>query len=96
MSCKNVDECMWKPCAMGEHSVCTDTIGGYECACKEGYELQTKIGKRDKGGGKCKLIQVDECATGLHDCDKNALCIDTEESFKCACPEGKHFENSSY
>lgn len=52
---------------MGEHATCTDTLGSYACACKEGYELENKTGKRDKGGGKCRLIPVDECETGAHD-----------------------------
>lgn len=52
---------------MGEHAVCTDTIGSFACACKDGYELENKTGKRDKGGGKCRLIPVDECGTGAHD-----------------------------
>ena len=96
MSCENIDECKFNPCAMGEHSICTDTIGGYECSCKEGYELQTKAGKPDKGGGNCKLIQVNECTAGLHNCDENAICIDTEDSFKCECPEGKKFEKNLF
>ena len=64
--CVNIDECQHNPCGMGEHSVCTDTIGSYECSCQEGYELLNKTGKKDKGGGKCKEIKVemDECELG--------------------------------
>lgn len=28
---------------------------------------------------------VNECETGQHDCDRNAKCIDTFESYTCAC-----------
>ncbi len=31
---------------------------------------------------------VDECALGLHDCDVNATCTDTEEAWTCACNVG--------
>lgn len=31
---------------------------------------------------------VNECALGTHDCDGNADCIDTPESFSCKCKSG--------
>lgn len=36
---------------------------------------------------------IDECATGTHDCDRNARCIDTDESFICTCREGFNDES---
>lgn len=35
-----------------------------------------------------QICLVDECAMGKHDCDPNAECIDTAESFICTCKEG--------
>ena len=34
------------------------------------------------------LSDDNECESGGHDCDENALCINTEGSYKCDCNEG--------
>ena len=34
------------------------------------------------------LSDDNECESGAHDCDENALCINTEGSYKCDCNEG--------
>ena len=31
---------------------------------------------------------IDECASGTHSCDRNAMCTNTEGSFNCACYPG--------
>lgn len=33
-------------------------------------------------------VDVDECAAGTHECDKNADCFNTEGSYACACKAG--------
>ena len=35
-----------------------------------------------------ELDEIDECATNDHDCDSNATCTDTLESYTCACNLG--------
>ena len=32
-------------------------------------------------------LDIDECYTGLHNCDKNANCTNNEGSFTCTCKE---------
>lgn len=36
----------------------------------------------------CPLTVIDECASGKHDCDKSARCVDTDDSYICVCPHG--------
>ena len=31
---------------------------------------------------------IDECASGNHSCDRDAMCTNTEGSFNCACLPG--------
>jgi len=33
-------------------------------------------------------VGVNECAAGMHDCQTNATCVDTPESFTCQCNNG--------
>ena len=33
-------------------------------------------------------IDVDECATLTHSCDRNSMCTNTEGSFSCVCYPG--------
>ena len=34
------------------------------------------------------LLDIDECITGLNNCDVNATCTNTNGSYFCACFEG--------
>ena len=31
---------------------------------------------------------VDECSTNVHNCDSNAVCSDTDDSYSCDCVVG--------
>uniref|UniRef100_A0A914R295 EGF-like domain-containing protein n=1 Tax=Parascaris equorum TaxID=6256 RepID=A0A914R295_PAREQ len=53
----------------------------------------TTIGEIQKQEHAVSCTLIDECAAGTHDCDRNARCIDTDESFICTCHEGFNDES---
>ena len=70
-------------CLEGTHDcdpsfgVCTDTAGGFECTCREGF----------RGDGK-NCVDIDECTEQIDDCSDNAECADVDGSFRCTCNPG--------
>ena len=60
-----------------EDAFCTNTDGGYNCTCNEGYE-----------GDGFNCTDVDECMEGLDNCNENAWCNNTIGSFECYCNPG--------
>ncbi|CAG9540270.1 unnamed protein product [Cercopithifilaria johnstoni] len=79
-------------CAQGTHncSVNADCINlpkGFLCRCRSNY-VDFSPNPQYFGGTNCKPL-VDECANrSLNTCSKNAICIDTMESYKCQCKKG--------
>ncbi|PAV81139.1 hypothetical protein WR25_22383 [Diploscapter pachys] len=59
LSCKDINECMVEN-GFCEHT-CINSVGGYSCACKEGYDLFTENGQ----GGK----YISDSETGEDDKD---------------------------
>ena len=43
---------------------------------------------KDTGLSKQMLSDVDECENGSSNCDENADCINTIQSFNCVCKRG--------
>ncbi|CAG5088655.1 Oidioi.mRNA.OKI2018_I69.PAR.g11917.t1.cds [Oikopleura dioica] len=73
-------------CTLGTHQCCeigcdcNNISGGYTCSCQAGFETDnTLYGCKD----------VDECATGVHDCgtDPGMNCVNNVGSFDCICDE---------
>jgi len=77
-ACVDLDECATGTDDCGVHATCSNTLGGFTCACKPGYS----------GDGKT-CIDVDECATGANNCHfPHATCTNIEGGFNCGCETG--------
>ena len=78
---------------------CSNTIGSYTCSCETGYSLDdddhgctgnTTI----KGIGSimdlhvCLSSDINECSSGIHNCDENAACSNTNGRYSCHCNTG--------
>ena len=95
-ACVDTDECMTHNCTV--NSSCINTIGSFNCECNIGYEVDSCAetdecgsgnSQSDSGDGQETLcVNTDECITGVHACDPNASCSDTEGSYLCACNVG--------
>ncbi len=48
--------------------------------CAQGYESDLSNGK--------VCVDTDECVSGLHECQKNAKCVNTVGSYRCECLDG--------
>ena len=86
--CVDTDECMTHNCT--ENASCTNTIGSFTCDCNAGYEIRDACPENDEcgSGNETSCDNIDECMTGVHACDPNASCSDTNGSYSCACNFG--------
>ncbi|GAB1292993.1 Coagulation factor X [Apodemus speciosus] len=75
---KDGDQCESGPCQnQGE---CRDGIGGYTCACSEGFE-----------GKNCELLVRKLCSLDNGDCDQ--FCSEEQNSVVCSCASGYFLGN---
>lgn len=80
-TCVDIDECFDHPC--DEHAACTNTPGGYTCACDASKGYQEDDDPYTTPGTVC--VDLDECAADVDDCDEHAFCTNTVGGFTCAC-----------
>ncbi|KAI6201465.1 hypothetical protein M3Y96_00844600 [Aphelenchoides besseyi] len=79
-------------CLQGTHncspdSICSDTPESFVCRCKPGF-VDYSPNPHIAPGRVCKKL-INECsAPELNTCSKDAICIDTADSFKCICKAG--------
>eukprot|EP00933_Yihiella_yeosuensis_P011790 TRINITY_DN1194_c0_g1_i2.p1 TRINITY_DN1194_c0_g1~~TRINITY_DN1194_c0_g1_i2.p1 ORF type:complete len:938 (+),score=138.65 TRINITY_DN1194_c0_g1_i2:52-2865(+) len=64
---------------------CMNTFGSYKCLCHRGWYGD---------GGSCE--DMDECASGQHNCDIKAHCVNTPGSFRCECLPGYNGSGTRY
>ncbi|VDM42590.1 unnamed protein product [Toxocara canis] len=65
-------------CDQRKREQCLPDGNEYTCQCAANYKRHPVT----------EICLIDECASGTHDCDRNARCVDTDESFICTCNEG--------
>lgn len=73
----DIDECALSGHNCSANAACTNTPGGFNCACNVGYS-----------GSGTTCTDTNECADGTHNCHANASCNNTVGGFSCACTHG--------
>ncbi|XP_059508163.1 protein kinase C-binding protein NELL1-like isoform X5 [Stegostoma tigrinum] len=81
--------CICKPGYMGNGTICQayceegcrnggSCVAPNVCACPPGFT-----------GHGCQ-IDIDECASGVHSCWNDSVCVNLDGGFDCRCPFGEH------
>ena len=84
-SCFDVDECTEEIHSCPINSICTNKIGGYSCACSDGF--------LDKNGDTSVCIDYNECAEPV--CKGNSSCVNLPGSFECPCFDGYEYNGDT-
>uniref|UniRef100_A0A3B1IKY4 Uncharacterized protein n=1 Tax=Astyanax mexicanus TaxID=7994 RepID=A0A3B1IKY4_ASTMX len=82
---RDVDECVLGTSACGPNSICSNTIGGYNCSCWTGFTV-TNSSLPVNISNPCR--DVDECATAPSICGPNSICSNTIGGYNCSCRTG--------
>ena len=86
--CVDVDECTEDihNCSTYKgqaNSICTNTIGGFQCTCTQGWQ-----------GDGFYCSDVNECVNGSV-CGSNQICRNTAGNYSCSCKEGWTFSRQA-
>ncbi|XP_044163643.1 uncharacterized protein LOC122947998 [Acropora millepora] len=73
----DVDECSASSPVCDKNGICNNTVGSYNCTCKQGYSSAE--------GKRCK--DIDECQISSP-CHVNATCRNSDGSYSCSCNYG--------
>ncbi|XP_065193995.1 uncharacterized protein LOC135825193 isoform X2 [Sycon ciliatum] len=76
----DIDECSQPDlnnCDQPAVATCYNVHGSFGCQCKPGF----------KGDGRV-CNDLDECTTGVHECNEHAMCNNTVGSYSCYCQSG--------
>uniref|UniRef100_A0A2K5WL34 Adhesion G protein-coupled receptor E2 n=1 Tax=Macaca fascicularis TaxID=9541 RepID=A0A2K5WL34_MACFA len=86
--CDDINECVPpSKVSCGKSSDCRNTEGSYDCVCNPGYELVSGA-KTFKNESENTCQDVDECSSGLHQCDSSTICFNTVGLYTCRCRPG--------
>ncbi|XP_069118292.1 fibrillin-1-like [Argopecten irradians] len=80
--CEDVNECLNEQNDCSENAECTNTEGGFSCACKDGFS----------GNGK-NCEDINECSLSATSCTPNSDCVNTIPGYTCTCKEGFEMKN---
>ncbi|GMR37973.1 hypothetical protein PMAYCL1PPCAC_08168, partial [Pristionchus mayeri] len=90
--CESIKFCGLKldNCTMYNNTICRDSDPFYVCECKRGYQRNQTRGTcaNAKACPPQPCTDINECTLKLHDCHKDARCINSPGSFKCKCQDG--------
>ncbi|EDO44398.1 predicted protein [Nematostella vectensis] len=80
LTCQDIDECAVDN--GGCHQKCVNSPGNFSCACHDGYITA------GRNGSDFICDDIDECASGIHQCEEGATCVNTPGNYSCLCPQG--------
>lgn len=97
MGCEDINECNNNAC--GDSAVCINTLGSYDCRCKEGYAGNPFIMCSQVQGGICREPENCQCSDKLlcpngYSCQRGQcknLCADVKCGPKATCEAGQCF-----
>ncbi|XP_040285692.1 thrombomodulin-like [Bufo bufo] len=81
-TCEDIDDCAANPNTCEHH--CTNTIGGFDCGCKPGFEMVETCEPGESCGSLC--LDIDECGIPTTLCEHG--CENFDGGYRCYCDDG--------